>query len=121
MQQPVMGAAQQHEVLEAGLPAIDPMPDMMCLDIALMRAAREAAAAVVAQLQCPQQPCRHDSPPALVVQQVAPRILDKLGEIGVAGDVAGILLIDAPVGLGVVARAARCPASSLRSMVSITW
>ena len=111
-----MGAAQQHEVIETGLPAVDPVLHVMRLDIPLMRATGEAAAVVIAQLQRPQQPGRHDSPPAPVVEQVAPRILDVLGEVGIAGDVAGILLVDAPIGLDVIARAA----SSLRPMVSIT-
>ena len=79
----------------------------MRLYIALMRAAREAAAVVVAQFQRLRQPGRHDPPAALVVQQIAPRVLNELGEVGIAGDVAGIRLVDAPVGLDVVARAAR--------------
>ena len=48
MQQPVMRTAQQHEVLQPRLAAVDPVLDMVRFDIALVRAARKAAAVVVA-------------------------------------------------------------------------
>ena len=107
MQQPVMRAAQQHEVLQARLAAVDPMPDMMRLDITLMRTAGKTAAAAVAQLQCPQQPRRDDPSPAFVVQQVALGILDELRQVRIAGDLAGVLFVDAPVRVDRVAGAFR--------------
>ena len=55
MQQPVVCAAQQHEVFQPCFAAVDPVLDMMRFDVALMRAAGEAAAVVVAQLQGAQQ------------------------------------------------------------------
>ena len=121
VQQPVVRAAQQHEVLQPRLAAVDPVLDMMRFDVALMGTAGEAAAAVVAQLQGAQQRRRHDATPAFVVQHLALRILDELREVGVAGDLAGVLFVDAPVRLAERAppSAARS-ASSLRSMVSTT-
>ena len=72
VQQPVVRAAQQHQVVEARLAAVDPVPDVVRLQVPLVGAAREAAAVVVAQPERPREPRRHDAPPALVVEEVAP-------------------------------------------------
>ena len=48
MQQPVMCAAQQHEVLQPCLATVDPVLDTVCFDIALVRTAGKTAAVVVA-------------------------------------------------------------------------
>ena len=63
MQQPVVGAAQQHEVVQPRLAAVDPVPDVVRLDVAQVRTAGEASAVVVAQLQSPHQPRRDERPP----------------------------------------------------------
>ena len=41
MQQPVMRAAQQNQVLQPRLATVDPMLDVMCFDVTLVRTPRE--------------------------------------------------------------------------------
>ena len=81
---------------------------MVRLDIALVRAAGEAAAVVVPELQGPQQPRRDDALAAFVVEQIPLCILNELRDVRVAGDLAGVLLVDAPVGVDMEMGAASC-------------
>lgn len=44
--EPVMMPAEQHEVVEAGFPAVSPVPEVVAVDKATAGAARKAATAV---------------------------------------------------------------------------
>jgi hypothetical protein len=105
VQQPVMPAAQLHQVGQLRLAAVRPVLDVVCIHVAMMRAARKAAAAV-AKPQGPADRRRHGACLAAHRQDLLPVVeyrhqagLAAQPAEGLAREAGRLRILDRPVSI----------------------